>query len=108
MAQLADLLKADVVMGAPTLGLRLKGRSAVCEFLASAPALQDRDAFRFVATRANRQPAIAVYRRDERAQPAAYRAVTMVVLTMDGDTAAGIAVFPDPTLMPVFGLPTNI
>jgi len=108
VGQLADLLKADVVMGAPALGLRLNGRSAVCEFLASVPSLEDREKFRFIATRANRQPAVAVYHRDEGSQSAVYRAVAIVVLTIDGDAAVGIAAFPDPTLMPVFGLPTQV
>ena len=110
LGQLANLLKADVVMGAPVLGLVLHGRSAVCEYLASVPAVEDRESFRFIATRANRQPAVAVYRLDERVQPATYRALAMVVLTVDGDAAALIHVFPDPgsRLMAVFGLPTQL
>ena len=107
VVRLANLLKADVVMGAPALGLLLHGRSAVCEYLATVPALDDREKFRFITTRANRQPALAVYRLDEHVQPARYRALAMVVLTVDGDAAVGIAVFPDTTLMPVFGLPTQ-
>jgi RNA polymerase sigma-70 factor (ECF subfamily) len=105
MAKLADLLKADVVMGAPALGLVLHGRSAVCEYLASVPAVADRDSFRFIATHANRQPALAVYRRME---PATFRALAVVVLTVEGDAAASIHVFPDPKLMTVFGLPTQL
>jgi hypothetical protein len=30
------------------------------------------------------------------------------VLTVDGDALTGIAVFPDPKLMPAFGLPTQL
>jgi RNA polymerase sigma-70 factor (ECF subfamily) len=108
MGQLASLLKADVVMGAPALGLVLHGRSAVCEYLASVPAVEDRESFRFIATRANRQPAVAVYRLDERLQPATYRALAMVVVTVDGDAAALIHVFPDPKLVSAFGLPTQL
>ena len=52
IAELSDLLKADVVMGAPTLGLRLNGRSTVCEFLGSVPAADQRTKFRFIVTRA--------------------------------------------------------
>jgi RNA polymerase sigma-70 factor (TIGR02960 family) len=103
-----DLLKADVVMGAPVLGLVLHGRSAVCEYLANVPPAEDRETFRFIATRANRQPAVAVYRVDERFQPTTYRALAMVVLTVDGDAAVSIHIFPDPKLMPVFGLPTQL
>jgi RNA polymerase sigma-70 factor (ECF subfamily) len=51
IAALADLLKADVVMGAPTLGLRLNGRSTVGEFLSSVPSADERGKFRFIVTR---------------------------------------------------------
>lgn len=110
VVRLADLLKADVVMGAPTWGLRLNGRSTVCEFLGRVPAADERAKFRFIVTRANRHPALAVYRLDEVTPTEVYRAVAMVVLTVDGETAAGIAVFPDPgsRLMEVFGLPTQL
>jgi len=95
-------------MGAPALGLVLRGRSAVCDYLASVPAVADRESFRFIATRANRQPAVDVYRLNERFQPATYRALAMVVLTVNGDVAVSIHVFPDPKLMPVFGLPAEL
>jgi RNA polymerase sigma-70 factor (TIGR02960 family) len=108
IAQLSDLLKADVVMGAPALGLRLNGRSAVCEFLANVPPRDQRDTFRFIATRANRQPALAVYRLHLHGQTNAYRGWAVVVLTTDGSVVARIAVFPDPSLMRVFGLPTEL
>src|SRR5262249_27856961 len=108
MAKLADLLKTDVVMGAPTWGLRLNGRSTVCEFLGSVPAADQRTKFRFIVTRANRHPALAVYRLDDIAETETYRALAIVVLTVEGAAAAGIAVFPDPKLMPAFGLPTQL
>jgi RNA polymerase sigma-70 factor, ECF subfamily len=108
MARLAEMLKADVVMGAPTWGLRLNGRSTVCEFLGTVPAADERAKFRFIATRANRQPALAVYRLDEIADSETYRALGIVVLTMDGNAVNGIAMFPDPKLVPTFGLPTHI
>ncbi len=108
VAQLSDLLKADVVMGAPALGLHLNGRLAVCEFLANVPPREHRDRFRFIASRANRQPALAVYRLDAHGQTTAYRGWGIVVLRTDGGVVAGIAVFPDPSLMRVFGLPTQM
>jgi RNA polymerase sigma-70 factor (ECF subfamily) len=107
MAQLAELLTADVVMGAPALGLRLRGRAAVCAFLARVPTREQRDTFRFVATRANRQPALAVYRRHPDGQTDAYRAWAIVVLTTDASAISGIAIFPDPRLIGVFRLPTQ-
>jgi hypothetical protein len=54
-----------------------------------------------------RQPSLAVYRVDEIAETATCRALAIVVVTMDGSAASGIAVFPDPELTPVFGLPTR-
>jgi len=59
--------------------------------------------FRIVPTLANRQPALAVYRRDSEA--GGYRAWGIWVLTTDGDAIAEIAAFVDPTLLPRFGLP---
>jgi RNA polymerase sigma-70 factor (ECF subfamily) len=105
MAQLSALLTADVVMGMPTLGLRLRSRAAVCEFLARVPAREQRDTFRFIATRANRQPALAVYRRDPDGKTEAYRALAVVVLTANVGGVCGIAIFPDPSLFGVFQLP---
>jgi RNA polymerase sigma-70 factor (ECF subfamily) len=105
---LANLLKADVVMGAPTWGLRLNGRSTVGEFLGSVPVADERAKFRFILTRANGQPAIAVYRLDEIAEAESYRALAIVVVATDGSVASRIAVFPDPRLMPAFGLPTRL
>ena len=108
VGRLSDLLKADVVMGIPAQGLRLNGRAAVCDFLANVPARDHRKKFRFIATRANRQPALAVYRLDADGHTDAYRAWAIVVLTLDASAVAGIAIFPDPSLMPVFGLATQL
>ena len=108
VVRLSDLLKADVVMGMPALGVRLNGRSAVSEFLASVPARKERDSFRFIATRANRQPAVAVYRLDPDGPEGIYQALAIVVLSRDGDGIRGIAAFPDPRLMPAFGLPNEL
>jgi RNA polymerase sigma-70 factor (ECF subfamily) len=108
IAELSDLLKADVVMGAPTLGLRLNGRSTVSAFLGSVPEAAQRLKFRFIVTRANRQPALAVYRLDDTAETESYRALAIVVVTTDGNVINRIAVFPDPGLMPAFGLPAQL
>jgi hypothetical protein len=37
-----------------------------------------------------------------------YRALGIEALTVEGAAAAGIAVFPDPKLMPVFGLSAQL
>jgi hypothetical protein len=62
--------------------------------------------FRVIPTRANRQPALAVYRRD--APGAVYRAWGIWVVTTDGDAIAKITAFIDPMLLPGFGLPTEL
>jgi RNA polymerase sigma-70 factor (ECF subfamily) len=103
IGKLAGLLKSDVIMGMPKLRLRVIGRPAVSEFLATVPPLDERDQFRFIATRANRQPALAVYRMDPLGDR--YSAWAILVLTIDGDAVGGIMAFADPTLMPIFGLP---
>jgi len=67
MGKLAALLKSNVVLTMPPLPLRYTGREAVVDFYARLPFAQG-PPLRFLATRANRQPAVAVYRldRDER------------------------------------------
>ncbi len=106
---LAGLLTSDVVMTMPPLPLRYSGREAVTAFLATVPVGGDRDQFRFIPTRANRQPALAVYRRDPDGQT--YCAWGMFVLSVDGAAIAAIAAisaFVDPSLAPVFGLPAEL
>ncbi len=103
---LTGLLTSDVVMTMPPLPVRYTGREAVTAFLATIPAGGDRDRFRFIPTRANRQPALAVYRRDPDGDT--YRAWGIFVLSADGAAIAAITAFVDPTLVPVFGLPAEL
>jgi RNA polymerase sigma-70 factor (TIGR02960 family) len=108
IGELAGLLKRDVVMGVPALRLRYVGRESVSRFLATVPPQEQRSNFRFLPTRANRQPALAVYRRDPDSDSQIYRAWAILVLTTDGEAVAGITAFIDPSLMPAFGLPTEL
>ncbi len=55
--------------------------------------------------RANRQPACAVYQRDE---SGVYRAFGISVLTVEQDRVADIITFIDPALFPRFALPLEI
>jgi RNA polymerase sigma-70 factor (ECF subfamily) len=59
-----------------------------------------------VHTRANRQPALAVYRRTSDSD--VYHAWGIWVLTTDGDAIAEVAAFVDPELVRAFGLPFEI
>jgi RNA polymerase sigma-70 factor (ECF subfamily) len=103
---LAALLASDAVVTMPPLPLRCAGRQAVATFLASVPAGGARQQFRFLATRANRQPALAVYRLD--AAAGSYHAWGLFVLTLDHLAIAEITAFLDPSLPPAFGLPDTL
>ena len=102
---LVSLLKRDVVLTMPPLPLRLTGWQPVAAFLAALP-LAGEGRLRIVHTRANRQPALAVYVRDEGGD--IYRAWGMTVLTIDGDAIAEMAHFVDPQLIARFGLPAEL
>jgi RNA polymerase sigma-70 factor, ECF subfamily len=106
LPKLAGLLKNDVVLTMPPRPVRYSGREAVAAFLASIRPRDQRAGFRFVPTRANRQPALAVYRLDPAGD--AYRGWGVWVLGAQGDAIAEITAFVDPTLMPAFGLPTEL
>jgi RNA polymerase sigma-70 factor (ECF subfamily) len=101
---LAGLLKHDVVLTMPPLPLRYTGRAAVTTFYAAVP-FAGLDRLSFISTRANRQPAVAVYRFDPDRRM--YHALGIFVLRADGDVIAEITAFIDPTLLAVFGLPTE-
>jgi RNA polymerase sigma-70 factor (ECF subfamily) len=95
------LLTDDVRIAMPPLPAVWQGRRPAARFLADvAFPLVPRP--RFVATRANRQPALAVYDRDEAA--GVWRAAGLLVVTLDGERIAGITRFEASTLRR-FGLP---
>lgn len=106
IGKLAGLLKSDVVMTMPPLPLRYAGREAVSEFLATIPAPAERDRFRFIPTRANRQPALGIYRLDPDGH--AYNPWAVFVFTADGDAIGEITACIDSRLLAVFGLPTEL
>ena len=56
-----------------------------------------------VPARANGQPALAAYARDERTTE--HRAYGVMVFAIDGDTIASITGFPGPDLFGRLGLP---
>ncbi|MDJ0347050.1 sigma-70 family RNA polymerase sigma factor [Streptomyces sp. H10-C2] len=98
-AALVDLLRADVAMEMPPIPTWFTGRPAVVGFLAARvlrPGL-----WRLVPTRANGQPAFAIY---HNAGDGRYEAYGMQVLTLSGARVARITFFNDPSLVPTFGL----
>jgi len=105
IGKLVGLLREDVVLTMPPLPVRYAGRSAVAGFFRGLPP-SPIGTWRVLPTRANRQPALAVYRRS--AEDAVYRAWGVWVLTLDGDRIAEIAAFVDAQLPPKFGMPATL
>jgi RNA polymerase sigma-70 factor, ECF subfamily len=96
------MLAEDVRMAMPPWPSWYMGREAVATFLRSWP-LSVRKRWQLVATGANGQPAVAGYLWDE--QTAAYRAETIIVLTLRAARIEEITTFRSPELFPRFGLP---
>lgn len=100
---LAALLKEDAILTMPPTPSWYRGRAAIAQFFAAV-------AFRgelggrlhLVPTRANLQPATAVYRRDP---DGILRAMALKVLTTSGGLIREITGFVNPGLFPAFGLP---
>ena len=106
VAGLTALLKEDATFAMPPTVSWYHGRDAIGAFVALAIFTADAPGrFRLQATRANSQPAFAVYQRDEGGM---YRAFGIQVLTFAGDELANVTTFVDPALVPRFGLPQTL
>jgi RNA polymerase sigma-70 factor (ECF subfamily) len=105
LSRLISLLKRDVVLTMPPLPLRYVGRDAAETFFRSLPQAGP-DRFRVLHSRANRQPALAVYRLDPAAN--VYHGWGIWVLTIDGDAIAQVTAFVDPPLLSRFGFPSTL
>jgi RNA polymerase sigma-70 factor (ECF subfamily) len=106
IGKLVGLLTRDVSMTMPPLPVRYAGRRVVIEFLLTIPTRAERERFRFIATRANRQPAVAIYRSVAGDDP--FRGWGIFVFTADGESIAEITAFVDPRLLPALGLPAEL
>jgi RNA polymerase sigma-70 factor (TIGR02960 family) len=95
------LLADDVRIAMPPLAALWHGRRQAAEFLAEV-AFRLVPQARFIETRANRQPALAVYTRDDR--NGLWRANGLLVICVRGDQIASLTRFESHTLRP-FGLP---
>ncbi|BCB74867.1 sigma-70 family RNA polymerase sigma factor [Phytohabitans flavus] len=100
VAELLQLLRADVVLEMPPLLSWFAGRDAVRRFF-GAHVLTRPDALRMVHTRANGQPAVAAY---VRGPDDAYQMHAIHVLTLRPGGIARIVVFLDDHLFARFGL----
>ncbi len=97
------LLTEDAWITMPPQPLEYQGAAAIEAFLAHAFAARGEREHRMVPTRANGQPALAHYVREQDA-PAA-RGTGLLVLTLNGDRISQITRFGGENLMPRFGLP---
>jgi RNA polymerase sigma-70 factor, ECF subfamily len=101
VAALAALLRQDARLTMPPTPTWYDGREAVVAF--HAQLFKARYEWRFLATRANRQPAVAFYTR--RPGESDYRAEGIDVLRVEDELVAQIDAFLLPHLFPAFGLP---
>jgi len=104
--RLVGLLRSDAVLTMPPFRLRYEGRRAIAEFFATIPSPGAVARRRLMPTRANRQPAVAAYMLDPGGLK--HHASALVVLSVEAEAIAAITGFVDPTLFPVFGLPTEL
>ncbi len=99
--EVVSLLAEDVRIAMPPLPAVWEGRSRAAGFLSEVVFLLVPEA-RFVQTRANRQPALAVYTRDE--TNGLWHGSGLLVITPRGGQVAGLTRFESHTLR-AFGLP---
>jgi len=98
------LLTDDAVVAAPLAPVAYVGRPAAGRFLRSG-VFRDGRTCRLIATRANGQPAFALYVRDPVADVA--HAHGMLVLTLAGSQIRAMTGF-DNSVLPLFGLPRTL
>ena len=102
--KLVSLLTEDVWVTMPPMPLEYQGRELAARFFGTV-AFRPGRRTRYVATRANGQPALAAYVLD----PATglYRANGIAVLTLSGSLISAITGF-DNSVLPSFGLPRTL
>jgi RNA polymerase sigma-70 factor, ECF subfamily len=98
------MLTEDATFGMPPYEGVSKGRAAVASswLMPSGPPPR----LRYVATRANGQPALGAYALDETGRT--YVPIALDVLTLDGDLVADVTAFRSPSVFARFGLPDQI
>jgi hypothetical protein len=95
------LLTDDVRLAMPPLPLEYVGRDEAARFYSVVATRPGRR--RLIQTRANGQPALAFYSRDDSGD--VFRATSLLVVTLAGRRFAALTRF-DPSVLPHFGLPT--
>ena len=100
---LVSLLREDATLSMPPLPTWYAGREAIISAAQATIFAGDAHGrWLMRPIRANRQPACAVYQRDE---AGVYRAFGISVLTIAQDGVADVITFLEPALFPRFGLP---
>jgi RNA polymerase sigma-70 factor, ECF subfamily len=100
---MAEVLADDLRVAYPQLPLWSDSRDA---FIQATREFAPPGDYRFVATSANRQPAVAIYHRPP-GEPV-FRLTALEVLRIEGDRVAEIVDFDLPDLYPAFGLATTL
>jgi len=103
---IVGLLTADAHLTMPPMPFEYHGAAAIHGFLSELKRWRDGRTYRLVATRANTQPAFAVYRPDDH-RPLV-RATGLLVLTLAGSRIAALTAFLDPSIVSRFGLPRSL
>ncbi len=99
---IVGILTEDAVFTMPPLPARYVGRDEIGEFLATVPGGGRLDRFRLVPIRANRQPAFAVYSRED--DVGAFVAHAVLVIAIEHGAIASLTRFTNPDLFGLFGL----
>jgi RNA polymerase sigma-70 factor (ECF subfamily) len=105
-AALVELLRDDATMVMPPGTTWFSGRQDIGTFLAEHVFGEMGTGWRLRPTAANRQPACALYWRKPGDEE--FRAFAIIVLGVDGDAIAEIALFQQPELFDVFELPRTL
>jgi RNA polymerase sigma-70 factor (ECF subfamily) len=106
LAAIARLLTTDAILSMPPAPLVVAGPQAIAEFLRTHPGVGDPDRFRAVPTAANRQPAVALYRRDDAS--GAHEPYSVLVLAVRGSLIDSITRFEIGGQFARFGLPATV
>jgi RNA polymerase sigma-70 factor (ECF subfamily) len=100
------LLAKDAWWTMPPEPYGYQGRDAIKQFIVHAFARREDNPHRLIPTRANSQPAFAQYVKDPHSEVG--RALSLLVLTLDGDRISHITRFAATGALPHFGLPRTI
>jgi RNA polymerase sigma-70 factor (ECF subfamily) len=105
--ELVDLLKEDAAFSMPPTPSWYRGRDSIRALVAGMPfAGEARGRWKLRALRANGQPALAIYGRDETGRT--YKPFGISVLEVEGGLIAEVTTFMQPALFPRFGLASEL